>query len=559
MFTCLIFNINVAGSVTAQGRALISTVTLFFESFLNNNVKFGSLDEVLVFINSVLKEDRSYKDSVYLEHYPSIAETFTKLCLSCGYRWYPNEDEMQVIWEVVCKLGQEDLNRIYYKNNLYEFLENPKIGEMIIKIMKTLKNPFFNSLKPPKEILDILDDFTDLVKEYVYYDKMIIDRIDRCASMIKSTIMISDTDSCIISLDAWYRFVLNLVKDEDISIAKFDPIDVLDFIKKDEFGDIEDLDSINPLMFKEREEHYDFMNDEIIYEDHEIEPFVMTPQDYMRYSIINIMGYVIDKLVNDYLEKFTKSNNSWSKDRPCKIILKNEFTFMRILMTLVKKSYASLMGIQEGNVIPKDQQVAITGMDKLAKSSTPISTRKAFKDILVEDILRADTIDQFHIIERLAIMERKIIDSIHSGSVEFYKPVTIKAMNAYTNPMSEQGIKASYVWNYVKDEEYPGINLDERNAVLVAKVDITCKTIEKIKDKYPEQFTRFTNLLNDKKYFKGRISSLAIPRDVNPPSWFLELIDYKQIVNDNVGGFSYDSSGLVKLSDKTNYSNILQL
>ena len=64
MYTCLIFNINVASSVTAQGRALISAVTLFFESFLANNVKFGSLDEVLVFIRNVCKEKRTYDDNL---------------------------------------------------------------------------------------------------------------------------------------------------------------------------------------------------------------------------------------------------------------------------------------------------------------------------------------------------------------------------------------------------------------------------------------------------------------------------------------------------------------
>ena len=48
-----LYNIDVAASITAQGRSLISSATMFFEMFLSNNVKFASLDEVLVFINNV--------------------------------------------------------------------------------------------------------------------------------------------------------------------------------------------------------------------------------------------------------------------------------------------------------------------------------------------------------------------------------------------------------------------------------------------------------------------------------------------------------------------------
>ena len=46
----VLYNLYVSASITAQGRAVISTATMFFESFLANNVKFGSLEEVLHFI-----------------------------------------------------------------------------------------------------------------------------------------------------------------------------------------------------------------------------------------------------------------------------------------------------------------------------------------------------------------------------------------------------------------------------------------------------------------------------------------------------------------------------
>ena len=558
MYTSLLFNINVSTSITSQGRALISSASMMFESFLANNVKFGSLDEVLVFINNVRKEKRTYNDALMLDEPVTLENCFAKIIDSCGYRWLPDEEEMDIIWATLRNLGQEDINRIYYKNNLYEFMNNSSMKKAIKIIMKKLENPFFNSLKPPKEIEAELEEFAYILKEYVYYNKMIMDRIDRCDNMIKSTIVVSDTDSCIVSLDAWYRFVLDVIKDEELQIKRYDPINVIHLYKKDEFGDFINLKDISPLKFEKREEHYDFENDEIIEAEHIINPLIIHPQDYLRYSIINIMAYVIDILINDYMEQFTKNNHSWAPDKKCKIILKNEFTFLRLLLTRAKKSYASLIAVQEGNIIPKNEQLDIKGIASMAKSSMSESTREALKSILLEDILRADTIDQFKIIEKLSILEKKIVKSVMEGSKEFYKPVTIKSISSYSDPMRIQGITAATAWNALKSDDLPGINLEERNAIDIAKVNLNTKNVEKLKDKYPDIYENAIKYLESPQS-KGKVEAIALPLDVNAPEWLLDIIDYKTIVNNNISGFVYDSVGIVNLSENTNYSNIIQL
>lgn len=558
MYTSLLFDINVSTSITSQGRALISTASMMFEAFLANNIKFGSINEVVEFINHTCKEERHYDDNLIIDRPATINDTFAKIIDSCGYRWIPDENEMKIIWRIINNLSQTDLNRVYYKNNLYEFLSNSSMKRAIKVIVKKLENPFFNSLKVPEEIHAEIEEFAYILKEYVYYGKMYIDRIDRCDNIMKSTIMVSDTDSCIVSLDAWYRFALDIVKDEELKICKYDPINIVEFYNKDEFGDFENLSDISPIYFEEPEESYDFENDEIIEQLHGINPLIMYPQDYLRYSIINIMAYVIDILINDYMEQFTKNNHSWAPDRDCKIILKNEFTFDRILMTYVKKSYASIMAVQEGHVIPEGEKLDIKGIASMAKSSISESTRKALKKILLEDILEAPTIDQFKVIEDLAILERKIINSIQSGSKEYYKPVTIKTASTYDNPMRIQGVKASTVWNRMKTDDLPGINLEERNAIDIAKVVITSKTVDKLKEKFPEVYENTLKILDDSVY-NGKIESIAIPLDCPVPEWVVEMIDYNLIVNDNISGFPYDSVGIVKLSSNTNYSNILQI
>ena len=68
MYTALIYNNNVATSITSQGRALTSSMTLHFEQFLANNVKFGSLDQVIEFINHICSErmNRKFNDNIVL-------------------------------------------------------------------------------------------------------------------------------------------------------------------------------------------------------------------------------------------------------------------------------------------------------------------------------------------------------------------------------------------------------------------------------------------------------------------------------------------------------------
>lgn len=243
-------------------------------------------------------------------------------------------------------------------------------------------------------------------------------------------------------------------------------------------------------------------------------------------------------------------------------------------MTQVKKNYASLIEVQEGNIVPKENQLDVKGIEALTKSSKPMSTRKALQKILLEDILSVPAIDQLKIIKDIAIFEKQIVESVRSGSKEYYKPVTIKSMSAYADPMRIQGIKASIAWNEIKTDDLPAINLDERNPIDIAKVNINRSTVEKIKDKYPENYNKIIAALDGetfKTYAKNpktgekdklignSIDAVAIPLDVTLPAWLEEFIDYDSIISDNIGGFPYESVGISRMGKSVNYTNIIQL
>ena len=228
-------------------------------------------------------------------------------------------------------------------------------------------------------------------------------------------------------------------------------------------------------------------------------------------------------------------------------------------MTEVKKNYASIQELQEGNVVPEDEQLDVKGMAAMAKSSTAMSTRKQLKRILLEDILNTPVVDQFKVIKDIAVLEKKITDSVLNGSKEFYKPVTIKSQSNYADPMRIQGIKASYAWNAIKPDDMPAINLEERNAIDIAKVSLTLKNVEEMLVEFPEVKEKAIKLMKDP-LFKGKIDAIAIPLDIKVPDWVLAIVDYKTIINNNISGFPFESIGIQRLHKNTvNYTNILQL
>ena len=311
--SCIFYNIYVASSTTSQGRSCNSAAALFFESFLNNNVPFGSMNELVEFIYNVLHEDHIYDSNMIITNHASLEETFFQVMSTTGFGWIPTEQEMKIIWDMLSKFNQDELDRLFYKNNLYNFIDNPEITKALLYILQSLSAPFMDPNNPPDEIKESLEALYDVLAEYVYYDKQIIDRLDKMATLIRTVSIVQDTDSAIISLDGWYRYVCRMCIGVPMTIKKVDT---------DLPAYIDEEIKTEPANVPAIEDRLD--DDDLILEQRFIRPMKIVPQDGLRYSIINIMTYIISKLVNDYMAKYCANSNS-ENDRPCLITMKNEF------------------------------------------------------------------------------------------------------------------------------------------------------------------------------------------------------------------------------------------
>lgn len=531
-----LYNIYLATGITRTGRALISHAITFFESFFTNNVKFHSINECITFIDRVSKEPLVY--NIQLDNHISREDVFFKLLSSFESELMVSDDELEIIWSIILQLPQVTLDKLFYKNNMLQFCDNKYIKDIVGTALKKLDEPFIDPNDCPEVIREDLDYLFEVFKEWCYMRYIVVDKIDRSATMNRDISIITDTDSTMPCFNGWYEFVKN---------------EILPDIK-DDIKIMKNLD-IQPVYEEDR--IYNFKTRQI--ETKTIDVSITKETDGVRFSIINILSYIAGRLLREHFDLVSENYNTKSDYKKCLIAMKNEFLFGRALITGGKKNYASKQELQEGNVIPEHKMLDIKGLP-INKTSVNESSRKAMQDVLFKKILNTEKIDQLDIIQSLARIEYDIKTSIESGNKEYFKPVTIKAMYSYDIPLRIQGIKASVAYNALKEDNEEPLDLEKRNAIDIAKVAINKHTIPKVKESNPGLYNRIIKFFEDYPEYKNEITSIAIPLDIKVPKWILDFIDYSTIVNDNIKVFPLESVGITRFEqDNINYTNVLKL
>lgn len=366
LYLSFLFDLNAAPAITSTGRSLISSAIMCFEGFLGNNVKFGSLNDILTFIDNVRMEykDWKYDDFEVLGYngFVTIEECFNKLMMNCGYKYIPTEQDMDMVYRIIQNCNQKELNRLFYKNNLYCFMDLPVARDLMIRIVTGMQSPYIEPAKPPKEIVKELDQLRDYMIEYVFYCHQYIDRMMRNKEMIKTVSVVSDTDSSFVSLDAWYHYNIAYLSQYDcpiihqqIDVFKMieaekkrddyfwkdsetpewynasNKIPAISYMKVDEFGDVDESE-LQAIEYLEDKLDYDFYSQEIIEQKRAIDVTKIIPQDNMKFALINIMCYILSSVINLYMLDFTKQSGSFRGEEFCKINMKNEFYMSRIML-----------------------------------------------------------------------------------------------------------------------------------------------------------------------------------------------------------------------------------
>ena len=496
------YNIYTAASTTASGQSLISTTETAFEGFLSNNNPFIDLDDCMNFLRFITKEkdDRKFSTRKIL---PRITVEMLIGRLKTMFYEYKEEYEF-VLFSYLIHLPEEEISRIYFKNNLYEFSNLPRIRYILSDIvMKADK--FRDPNKVPSTIVKELDELWDYYKEFVLYNNFYFNRIQRLKNDKRKTVVTVDTDSNMLNLEPWYNFMMEYVID------------------------------VKPEIVNGK-----------------------TDDDVM-YICINIMSYVITKMITEVLNKYTKKANI-PKEYRHRVNMKNEFLFTRLILADKKKRYMSSIRLREGKeVLP--EKIDIKGHD-FAKSSARPETMEFFKKLAKERLLYTDNIDIPSILADINQFHDDIDASLKRGERNFLLPKSVKELGAYKDPFREMGVRAVFTWNAI----YPENSIELPEKIDIVKVNLERLTdVEKLLDKYPEIYEKIVSGIFESKIDKIRekgVSAIAIPRNVDKvPEWITEFMDCDTIINDNISKFHsvLRSLGLntIKTSKKEYYSNII--
>ena len=157
---------------------------------------------MIVFINHVIKEEplRKFNDMAILDRNIPLHEVFIKVISTCGHGYTPTMEDGEIVWDIISKLSPTNLNRLYYKNNLLEFMDNKYMSNMIVEVLKRLNAPWLDCNEVPKEIEYEMEAMWDIVGEFVFYKYQVLDRQDRLEFLHRSITCIIDTDSLCIRI-----------------------------------------------------------------------------------------------------------------------------------------------------------------------------------------------------------------------------------------------------------------------------------------------------------------------------------------------------------------------
>lgn len=596
--TSVFYCYYMSNGITAQGRSLISSAIMMVEEFLSNNVKFESFNEVVTFIKNVCSEKRAFDDSIVLDEDIDMDLCLAKLVASCGFNYIPSVAHIKLLRKMLCQLSQQDWNRLYYRNNLYYFCDNKYVQEALKNIMVNFSEVYMDPNKIPAEVKEQMDIFYDLLHEYVYHPYIIVDATARSRTMIRDVSILTDTDSTFVSLEGWYRYVNMRMFNVDMPLRHIvTNIDTGESKEKDEDEPFPEphFDPTKCGEYFNENLAYDYDRDEIIERNMAIHPEEICPDRGIKITITNIMSNIIYRIQKEYMkmycDKFNSVDGPFNTTNPkldsdCIIILKNEFALKKSLIRDASKNYATIQERQDDTLIPTSACLDIKGMS-ITKAVCAERTKNKVKAILYSEILEAENVNLFRVVEKLSILEKEIFNSLKSGDTYYYKPARIKSLSGYAK-QPPYTFRSAYVYESIRRTNDPAIDLTERNSIKLVNTVINEKTVEKIKDVYPDVYnniieffkieieekrkaheakerSRQAECAKDHRPYKPikfshkpEINYVGIPFDALVPEWCVPFIDYERIINDNMKSFPSDDVGLKRQDVETvNFSNIV--
>ena len=485
------FNKYTGVSVTATGQSLISTAETAFEGFVAGDFGLLNMDDLCNYINICLSYNPVSKYKL---------EDVSKEQLH-DWLYSKMRSDYACIYDVIKNLSQEEVNKVYYVNNIFEVVKQSEFHSILVRLVSKI-DFYRDASKIPENAKDDLNKLWSMIKDVVFVDGFYFDRILRFKNDKRSAVILCDTDSCMVYINQWIEWMRNNV-----------------------YSKARKPDDANT-----------------------------------KFIAVSIKALLMTNMIETTLDKYCRSANVLEEFIP-KINMKNEFLMGTMALAATKKRYISTQLLREGREFDPPKYDA-KGIDFL-KGNTREATREYFDNLSKEEILFTDDISIPRILNKLDEFQDIMRESLSHGKKDFTIPANVKEAEGYKNPLSTMNLLAVMAWNNFYPDYM--ISLPEIVDVVKVTLDKDKSLEllqEKYPDKYKiiEEKYLMDRVMKDK-----LPNAIAIPKSLEEiPEWIIDFIDYDTIISDNINKFNSVRESLAiapsKLkNNKTTYSNILEI
>ena len=456
-------------ATTGGAQSVISTAEQMFESFLVDNYLYLDVNELIDWLEHVVKDYKKQKikidDWVIPANIDDLVARLSKKIITNKF-----SDE-EIIHRYLLSLDGDIITYIYYKNNLINFINvHPYVSNMFVDIVESVNpekleridehngivpekyaseftkqkdyNKFVDKLcfKDPNDVPDNIVDkvkaLNNVLMKYVYIDYISFDKIYRLKNFKRNCVTVIDTDSNFLSLDTVMNFLINKI------------------LTGHDFG-----------------------------------------RTYLAniYILINTLTYTITECSTNIFLKYGEYINVDEQYRS-RFNMKNEFLILRLIIAKTKKRYLSKIYLREGNELTKPK-LDIKGFD-FKKASCSEEAEEIFLSIIKKRLMSEGNIDPANLYKDILKFAEDVKNSIISNEKTFLPLASAKDMAAYADPSSEQSVRGVITWNILNPDnviELPSkVNMIKLNT-------FTEESIEPLKKTNPLEYNLIMdNIFNDK-------------------------------------------------------------
>ena len=167
-------------SITYNGQIIITTALTGFEKWVGN-FYFDTMDDLFLYVNRIKNE--KYELAVDLDIIPTRDELVEYL----SSKFEGKKHDRELIKNIVYNLTDEEVIKVYYKNNFLKFIDNKVIQNILQDIVG---KSFLDPNKPSDEIKESLEYLWTTCKNYVMYNYILLNRTRFCQEHEREIVLV---------------------------------------------------------------------------------------------------------------------------------------------------------------------------------------------------------------------------------------------------------------------------------------------------------------------------------------------------------------------------------